>query len=229
MLQLRRPRYLLSGRPRRQLRTRSPIALGRLLVGLIEAGALVARVPYVGGGHALAPDGRGFRLSNNLFRALANSPEALREFLNLATWIRYDCQLNPRLRELAILQVGYVSSSAYEWSHHVEIGQRFGVSAADIRAITVETSGGVSGLSEVDRLVLRAARELTQDSVILPSTWSGLAEHLSGARLVDLVMVIAFYCQVVRVLSALEVEVEPAFQDHLTNFPLLMGDDGAVR
>ena len=76
-----------------------------------------------------------------LNRAMANSPNAARAMTGLAMYIRRDSKLDPRLRELAILQVGYLAKSPYEYSHHVKIGREFGVSDDDIRAIGDETAG----------------------------------------------------------------------------------------
>ena len=45
-----------------------------------------------------------------------------------------------RLRELAILQVGYVSRIAYEYAHHIEIGRGVGVSDEDLRALAIESA-----------------------------------------------------------------------------------------
>ena len=62
-----------------------------------------------------------------LHRALTNSPNAARAFSGLGQFIRYGSKLDPRLREMAILQVGWLARSPYEWSHHVKIGYDFGV------------------------------------------------------------------------------------------------------
>jgi alkylhydroperoxidase/carboxymuconolactone decarboxylase family protein YurZ len=75
----------------------------------------------------------------NLFRALVNSPGAARGWSGIGHYIRHGSKLDPRLRELAILQVGYVARSPYEYSHHIKIGRDFGVSDDDIRAIAAET------------------------------------------------------------------------------------------
>ena len=96
----------------------------------------------------------------NLYRALAHSPEALRAFSNLGYFIRRKSVLDPRLREMAILQVGYLARSPYEYSHHIEIGRHFGVSDADIRAIIDETEGRPTTLEPLAKAVLRAARGL---------------------------------------------------------------------
>jgi alkylhydroperoxidase family enzyme len=46
------------------------------------------------------------------------------------------------------------------------------------------------------------------------------AEHLSEAHIVDLTMVIAFYNGVVRLLGALEIDVEPEYAPELEKHPL---------
>ena len=59
----------------------------------------------------------------NLMRIMSHSPGAARVFHALGRYIRYDSPLDPRLRELAILQVGWLARSDYEFSHHVKIGR----------------------------------------------------------------------------------------------------------
>ena len=94
----------------------------------------MARVPYLDPSD-LAPENRDLLARPiTLNRALVNSPHALRAMNALGGFIRHKSGLNPRLRELAILQVGYLARSPYEWSHHVQIGREFGVSDDDIRA-----------------------------------------------------------------------------------------------
>ena len=80
----------------------------------------MARVPYLDPSD-LAPEHRDLlKRPINLHRALAHSPNALQSMNGLATFIRQDSGLDPRLRELAILQVGYLARAPYEWSHHVK-------------------------------------------------------------------------------------------------------------
>lgn len=185
-----------------------------------EKSPAMALVPYLSETD-LAPEDRELLARPiNLFRSLAHSPEGLRRFHGLGDWIRHGCALDPRLRELAILQVGYLTSSPYEWSHHVKIGRDFGVTDDDLRALVAATEGREHGLGELDAAVLRAARELTQDLRIADETWAALGEHLDDARRVDLVIVASFYSAVVRVLGGLRVDVEPDYQGYLDQFPL---------
>ena len=156
----------------------------------------------------------------SLNKVLANSPEGARHFSALGGWIRWKCALDPRLRELAILQVGAVAGAAYEWSHHVRIGMDFGLGDGDIRAVLRETRGEPGGLEPLETAVLKGAREMAVDGAMSPETFSGLKADLGDARAVDLVLVIAFYCGVVRLLETLEVDVEPEYAPYLEAFPL---------
>lgn len=180
----------------------------------------MALVPYLSESDLSPEDRPLLERPINLFRAIAHSPGAARAHSSMGKWIRWDCELDPRLRELAILQVGYLSVSPYEFSHHVHIGHDFGVTDEDIDAMIAATQGREHGLDELTTAVLSAARELTADGVVDSGTWAILNRHLDHGRLVDLVEVIGFYNGVVRVLAALRIDVEPEYQKYLERFPL---------
>ncbi len=180
----------------------------------------MARVPSLSP-ETVAPEHRALLarpIALNL--ALVNSPGALRAFDGLGAYIRHRSTLDGRLRELAILQVGYLARAPYEWSHHIKIGHEFGVTDADIHALIAETEGRASPLAPRDRVVLAAAREITAEGAVSAATWVVLEGAFSAEHLVDLVVTIGFYCGVVRVLASLEIAVEPEYMTYLEQFPL---------
>ncbi len=180
----------------------------------------MARLPYLDVDD-LAPENRELLKRNiNLHRMLVHSPAGARSFGALGQWVRFESRLDPRLRELAILQVGYLTRCAYEYSHHLKIGRDFGITDDDIRALIAETEGRESGLPALDRAVLRAAREMTDGLTITDPTFALLQAELDEERLVELVIVISFYCGVVRLLTTLRIDVEPSYQPYLDAFPL---------
>ncbi len=180
----------------------------------------MARVPYLNEAD-VAPQNRDLLARNlNLYRALIHSPDTARAFGALGKHIRYHNRLDPRLRELAILQVGYATRAPYEFAHHIELGHTFGVSDDDIRAMIAETHGETSSLPALDRAVLRAARELAVEPKLSDETFAALSAGLDHERIVDLIVAISFYCGVVRVLGALQMDVEPEYQHYLAEFPL---------
>ena len=181
---------------------------------------IMARLPYLNQEDLPEDQRQLLQRPANLYRLLVHSPDAFRNFSRLGGWIRSGSTLDARLREMAILQVGFMTDSAYEWTHHILLGRDFGVTDDDVRAIVTETQGGGSSLSQLDRLVLRAAREMTEDLKVSEEAFVGLKAHLSNEHLIDLLMTIAYYNLVVRVLHSLEVELEPEYEQVLQEFPL---------
>jgi len=180
----------------------------------------MALVPYLSESDLAETDRQLLVRPINLFRGLANSPDGLRHFQVLGQWIRHGCELDPRLRELAILQVGYLTASPYEWSHHVKIGHDFGVTDDDVAQLVKASNGEEHALGRLETLVLTGAREVTADRSMSPETWSALEKELGRARLVDLVIVASFYNAVIRILGTLQIDVEPEYVGYLEQFPL---------
>jgi alkylhydroperoxidase family enzyme len=180
----------------------------------------MARLPYLDKSD-LPPEHQDLLQRNiNLHRALAHSPHAMRAFGGLGQFIRHKSRLDPRLRELAILQVGYLARSPYEYSHHIKIGREFGVRDTDIRAMIAESEGRPSPLEPLAKAVLKAARDMTAGRAIDEQTFAMLREDLGEERVTDLVVTIAFYCGVVRLLATLAIDVEPDYRPYLEEFPL---------
>jgi alkylhydroperoxidase family enzyme len=182
----------------------------------------MARVPYLSPEDLAEADRDLLKRPITLHRALVNSPGMTRAFLGLGQHIRYGSRLDPRLRELAIIQVGYLTRSDYEYSHHTKLGlQQFGVTEDDIRAISRETDGeaGDGGFPELETAVLKAAREMVTDLGVSDATYATLERHLDREVVVDLIVTIGFYCGVVRILASLQIDVEDDYAPYLERFP----------
>lgn len=180
----------------------------------------MARLPYLDRSDLL-PEHQDLLARNlNLYRVLAHSPRAARSLNTLARYVRDGSRLDPRLRELAILQVSYMTGSAWGFSHHVRIGREVGVTDEEIRAIADETSGQATQLDPLAKAVLRAAREMTVDLTISDVTFAELQQGLDDERLTDLVVALAFYNGLVRLLETMQVDVEDDYLPYLAEFPL---------
>ena len=179
----------------------------------------MARLPYLSKAD-LKPEDQGLLSRDiNLYRVLVHNPEAMRAFSGLGGYIRHRTKLDARLRELAILQVGWLARSAYEWSHHVKIGYDFGVTDADIEGLIADTEGRPSALEPKARLVLKAAREI-HDGGCSEATFAELQSQFDNAEIMDVVVTATFYCAVVRLLASLEIDVEEGYMPYLRKFPL---------
>ncbi|WP_149539051.1 carboxymuconolactone decarboxylase family protein [Siccirubricoccus phaeus] len=179
----------------------------------------MARIPYLSAAD-LAPEDKPLLARDiSLHKALVNNPAAARAFSGLGSYLRHGTTLDARLRELAILQVGWLARSPYEWSHHVKIGYDFGVTDADIEALIAESRGETTALDPVARLVLKAAREVHAGPGIHYETFAALRAVLDTPSVVDLVVTASFYCAVVRLLASLEIDVEESYMPYLKKYP----------
>lgn len=180
----------------------------------------MARLTYLNQADLAPEDQQLLARPANLFRAMVQSPDAYRRFATMGGWIRTGSTLDPRLRELAILQVGYVTRCEYAYSHHIRIGREFGVSDDDIRAIASDTAGEATHLSELDCAALQLAREMTADMHGSDEAFEVVAGQLSERHVVDLLLTISYYSMVVRMIFTLEIDLEDEYRPLLEEFPL---------
>ncbi len=178
----------------------------------------MARLAYLDKDNLPLEDQDIFVSNINLYRALAHSPNGVRAIIAFGAFIRLTSKLDPRLREMAILQVGYLARSKYEFSHHVKIGRDYGLSDKDIQAIINETNGHHTDLEPFHKSVLRAAREMTNNLAVSDETFAELLEDLGPERIIDLILTVSFYNGIVRILAALQIDVEIEYIKYLEKF-----------
>src|ERR1700753_2193460 len=115
----------------------------------------MAHLPYLEADQ-VAPEYRDMLKRNtNLHKLLVNSPDMAPAFNGVGGFIRFKSKLDPRLRELAILQVGWLEKSEYEFTHHVKIGKEFGVTDEDIAGLMAEAEGNPSKMERLAQAILR--------------------------------------------------------------------------
>lgn len=143
----------------------------------------------------------------HIHRIVANAPNLLRRFLGLANELRNGTQLDPKLRELALMTVGRITGADYEFTHHWNISLKVGVRREQLEQLAAFETTPV--FSDHERAVMRYAAEATTSIKVSDATFDALRGFLDNRRITELVMNVAFYNAVVRVLIPLGVELEP--------------------
>ncbi|HTZ13853.1 MAG TPA: carboxymuconolactone decarboxylase family protein [Mycobacterium sp.] len=156
----------------------------------------------------LPEDRRNPHGAGNLLSTLVHHPKLTRAFLRFNGYLLYGSTLPPRIRELAILRVAHRRRCDYEWTHHVTLGKREGLSDADIDAAK---SG--DAIDDFDRAVLTAVDELDERTNLSDQTWAALGERLDEQQRMDLIFTIGGYTALAMGLNTFGVEVEDSQKD----------------
>jgi 4-carboxymuconolactone decarboxylase len=157
--------------------------------------------------HAVAgflPDERqNAQKAGNVLATLARHPELCRAFLRFSGYLLTSSTLDPAVRELVILRVAHRRGCAYEWTHHVAMGKRAGLSDADIAAVQTGDAA-----DEFNRALLSAVDELDEKTDLSDHTWAALGERLDEKQRMDLIFTVGGYTALAMALNAFGVEVE---------------------
>jgi len=181
----------------------------------------MARIPYPDI-DALPEDVRSFagriRPMLNIYRMLPHAETSLYGFMKLGNALLFKADLDPILRELVILRVGYLSDATYEIHQHLVVAAHVGVPPEKIAAAEAGPEAPV--FSDLERAVLRFTDEVVQDVKASDAAYNAVAKHLSHRELSELLLTIGFYMMVSRFLENLEVEIEESGKvDQTVNLP----------
>lgn len=172
----------------------------------------MARIPYPAPGQspAAVQEALDALPPLNIFRMLAHAETALRPFLRFGGTILGSLGLEPRLRELAILEVARLTPARYEWVQHVPIARAVGVSTEQVAAVEAGDLGA-DCLTERDRLVLALTREVVAGVRPGDELFGQVCELLSSREIVELLLTVGQYMMLARVMVTLDLEIdEPA-------------------
>ena len=172
----------------------------------------MARVPYVTREdltkeHQAAYD----RIANTRgvvgpnFQGLFNSPVATERFASFGEYVRFDSEIPPRLKELAILPAAREANNGYVWTAHETLARDQGVAGAIIDAIRDRSAP--EGLSGNDADIVRYAKELLIDHEVSDETFGAVHGLLGDQSTVDLTLLILYYSSLALALQAIKVDL----------------------
>jgi alkylhydroperoxidase family enzyme len=142
----------------------------------------------------------------NIFRTLVREPKAFKGFLAWGNYVLSRRNALPeREREIVILRTGYLCKSGYEWTQHVIIGKRSGLSDDEIARLK---KGAGAGWSAADAALITASDELHNDQFISDATWAALGKHFTQKQCMDVVFTVGQYTQVSMILNSFGIQLD---------------------
>jgi AhpD family alkylhydroperoxidase len=128
-------------------------------------------------------------------------------------WLHFAGRLMPggklprRETELVILRVACLLGCDYEFEHHVRLGRRAGVTAADVERVRAGSSA--EGWQGHERLLVRATEELLATKDLADGTWSELRAAYDERTLIELLLLVGHYDMLATTLMTLRLEPDP--------------------
>ena len=174
----------------------------------------MARIAYFD--LAEAPDAYkallGERPPLNLYRMLPHAGDAAIGFLTLGGALLRRSELDPCLREIAILRVGMISGARYEVHQHKRVAHRAGLAPQKIAALT-EPGSDLAVFDAVERFVIAFTDQVVHHVKADDAMFAEARDRFGTRALNELVLTIGFYMMVSRYLENFEVDIEtPAAQ-----------------
>ncbi|HKR34752.1 MAG TPA: carboxymuconolactone decarboxylase family protein [Steroidobacteraceae bacterium] len=142
----------------------------------------------------------------NVFATLVRHQDLYRRWMPFANHVLFKSSLPEREREMAILRVGWLCRSGYEFHQHTRIGKAAGLSDAEIERL--KSDPDAAGWSAAESALLRAVDELHGDQFIGDETWQRLSQHYDTQQVIDLVFAVGQYTLVSMALNSFGVQIE---------------------
>lgn len=149
------------------------------------------------------------RRSYEVFRVVSIRRGLLRQLLRYNARLMPFGKLDRRQTEIVILRAAAICRDEYEWTQHVPIARRAGVTAEEIELIAAGTG---DGLPTNDATLLTAVDELLENRVLSDATFAALAEFLDPPRILEFCLLAGHYAGLAGALNTFGVRLEPGLR-----------------
>ena len=139
---------------------------------------------------------------------LLNAPPLAESWFHHSNTVRWKTTLSGRLREIVIIRMGHLTGSQYVLRQHVpSLALADDLSLKECDALADWRASAFFSASE--RAALAYADTMTRDIAVPDEVFAQLKRHFDARQIVELTVLIGTYNMNARVLTALELDLEP--------------------
>jgi alkylhydroperoxidase family enzyme len=144
----------------------------------------------------------------NIFRMVAHADTLLKPIMKLGGTMLGKMELDPRLRELALLHAVKIEGGDYEWVQHVPVALQLGATQAQIDALE-EGRDDDACFDAKEKAMLRFTREVVEMVKASPEALADVRKYFSDREVVELILMSGFYIMLARLTETTGVENDP--------------------
>ncbi len=142
------------------------------------------------------------------FGVLMHSPAAAERVARVGDHVRFDLDLDPAERELAIIATAREYDVEIEWAGHTRLALEVGVPEATIEVVAQR--GDVSRLTKREAEIITYVRELLGPKRrVSEATFKALRDRIGDRTMVDLATLVGYYGMLACALNTFEVPSGP--------------------
>lgn len=142
----------------------------------------------------------------NLIKVMAHAQGNVESVLRLSDAVLNRGELDPILRQVALIRLCVVMGSDYERTLLESVSKGEGMAQTLIEA--ARQGSAAAGLTDMQKMAAALAEELARDVKPSPETYAYFAERLPVRQFIELVQAIGFYLMQARVIETFGVELE---------------------
>lgn len=144
----------------------------------------------------------------NVYKLLLHCPPLAEAWFNLIGTARWKTELDGRLREIAIIRVGYLNRVGYVVKQHVPLlAIPEGLTMAECDALADWRTSKYFNARE--RAALAYTDAMTTEIRVPDAVFNDLKPHFNERQIVELTVLIGTYNMHTRVFQALQIDPEP--------------------
>jgi len=151
------------------------------------------------------------------FNVLLRSPELMSPLQKVGEYLRFRCQLDRRIAEMATLIAARHWTQNYEWSAHHPLALNAGLKAEVAQAIA--EGRRPTGMAQDEEIVYDALTEALNNKSVSDATYQRAVKHFGEQNLVDLMAIAGYYALLALLLNVARTPLPEGKQPGMPHFP----------
>jgi alkylhydroperoxidase family enzyme len=144
----------------------------------------------------------------NIFEMLAHSPTTVGHVAQLGVALLGTLEVASAQREMVILWMARRTGAEYEWVQHLPSARAAGTTEAQIQAVhALDLSRDCLSAAQAAALVL--TDRIATGSTVTASDIAALSAYFNVRQIVELTVLAGYYLMLARVLTTLDVDLDP--------------------
>jgi 4-carboxymuconolactone decarboxylase len=151
------------------------------------------------------------------FNVLLRSPELMSPLQKVGEYLRFRCELDRRIAEMATLIAARHWTQAYEWNAHHPLALKAGLKPEIAQAIA--DGRRPAGMAQDEEIVYDLLTEALQNKSVSDLTYERAIGHFGERNVVDLLAIAGYYALLAMLLNVSRTALPEGKQPGMPHFP----------